>query len=163
MEVNNGNKSGNNSPTSMDDVFGDSSAAAPAAPTEYAAPAVPAAPVSMLPPGGDDHLREFQEQSRKALEARDAEADKQHLEVREKAQGLLTKLSTERKEKVQKRKEENQQKEKEAKARNEALFADGPVWDRVVSLVDINTDANDKQARKTARMREILQVLQTQQ
>ena len=150
----------------MDFLGGDNSGSGFAVAEPVAAPApvaaVPEAPVSMLPPGGDDHLRKFQEQSRIALQARDAEADQSHQEVREKAQGHLQKLAKERSDKIEKRKSDNVQSEKEAKARNEALFSDGPVWDRVISLVDMKSD-NEKQARKTQRMREILAHLQQQE
>eukprot|EP01060_Flectonema_neradi_P018208 TRINITY_DN2500_c0_g1_i1.p1 TRINITY_DN2500_c0_g1~~TRINITY_DN2500_c0_g1_i1.p1 ORF type:complete len:186 (+),score=57.07 TRINITY_DN2500_c0_g1_i1:50-607(+) len=97
------------------------------------------------------------EKTNEALRARDEEADKMHKEIREKAAATLAKMKGDRDSAIAQRKSENQAKEKEQASEHAKLFSDGPIWDRVISLVDTKSDC-----RRTARMREIYGYLQGQ-
>ncbi|KAJ9459254.1 uncharacterized protein DIPPA_23659 [Diplonema papillatum] len=140
----------------------------PALDSSYSPPAAAAEEESAFPglnnsssapaPPQKDHLAEFQEKVKAAVQRRDAEADAEHKKVRQKAEETLKKMQADREGKVKARKSQNKEDETSLKARNEALFNDGPVWDRVVSLVDLK---DEKLGRKTKRMREVLKYLQT--
>ena len=141
----------------------------------YAPPAIPTEEVEVPPPvetftapppvtGGfgmgdmpSIEASKMAEKTNEALRARDEEADEMHKQIREKAAATLSKMKGDRDSAIATRKADNQAKEKEEAEQHAKLFSDGPIWDRVISLVDTKADC-----RRTARMREIYGYLQNQ-
>eukprot|EP00755_Sulcionema_specki_P034666 Sspe_Gene.103368::Locus_79181_Transcript_1_1_Confidence_1.000_Length_647::g.103368::m.103368 len=108
-----------------------------------------------------EFLEKFQRESMERLAQKDAENDKKLEQVRQKAQETLEKMAADRQKKIEGRKESNREDEQQSRKEHDRLFSEGPVWDRVVSLLDLKK-GDERQMRKTQRMREIFQYLREQ-
>ncbi|CAK9043213.1 Hypothetical protein SCF082_LOCUS24749, partial [Durusdinium trenchii] len=111
-------------------------------------------------PAGDDDddaaLRAFERKFQAQAQEKDAKMQAQQAEMRQAAEKELQQFLGDRAKSVDDKKRRNREEEQELMNQiNDTLTAENP-WERIVSLVDMNADAEPAHERDTSRLKKML-------